>query len=222
MDEGKIVFFGELMLSELRTKIKPFSSFVSKPFIKAKIDPNIISTLGLVFAIVGAIFVIRHDWVLAFIFFVLAPLMDLIDGNVARALNKRSNWGNYYETMIDKLVDFVMLGSFALVPGFALPAVLALGFSAVASYAKPRVALIVVTDNRDWPGIGEHADKLSIVLIGLFLAAIGLNLIYWFLCLIALISFVGLLQRMLYAKGLIEEAEKKGTLLPYIKKRKER
>ena len=39
---------------------------------------------------------------------------------------------------------------------------------------------------------------------------------------IALISAIGSVQRMIYAKGLIKEAEKKGTLLPYIKKNKER
>ena len=39
---------------------------------------------------------------------------------------------------------------------------------------------------------------------------------------IALISLIGSIQRMFYAKNLIKEAEKKGTLLPYIKQKKER
>jgi len=211
-----------LMISKLRGKIGFLQGFLAWPFIKLKVDPNLISVFGLVLAIVGAYFVTQQNWLLALIFFILAPTMDLIDGTTARALNKRSNWGNYFETMVDKLVDFAMLGSFVFVPGMAIASVLALGFSAVSSYAKPRVALIIITDNRDWPAIGEHADKLVVLLIGLLLASLGYNYLEYFLYFIALISAVGSVQRIIYAKGLINEAEKKGELLPYIKKKMER
>ncbi|MFA6268425.1 MAG: CDP-alcohol phosphatidyltransferase family protein [archaeon] len=210
------------MLSVLRGVIKPFSGILAWPFIKLKVNPNLISVFGLALALIGAYFVVQQQWILAFVFFLLSPVMDLIDGTTARALNKTGNWGNYFETMIDKFVDFAMIGSFVFIPQFAVGAVLALGFSAISSYAKPRVALIIITDNRDWPAIGEHADKLVLVLLALLLATFGLNYIEYFLYLIALISAVGSVQRMVYAKDLIKEAEKKGTLLPYIKARKER
>jgi phosphatidylglycerophosphate synthase len=214
------------MISKLRGRISLLQKVLAWPFIKLKISPNIISTIGLVLALIGAYFVYLQNWPLAFVFFLLAPTMDLIDGTVARALNKRSNWGNYFETMIDKFVDFAMLGSFIFV--FPLASILALGFSMLSSYAKPRVALIIVTDNRDWPAIGEHADKLVIILIVLLLVSFGITNIVGFsiieigLYLIALIAFIGTLQRIVYAKKLIDEAEKKGTLLPYIKNKKER
>ena len=210
------------MISKIRGKIGPLQNILAYPFIKLKIDPNLISVLGLVLAIIGAYFVVQQNWLLALIFFILAPTMDLIDGTTARALNKRSNWGNYFETMIDKLVDFAMLGSFAFIPMYSVPAVLALGFSAISSYAKPRVGLIIITDNRDWPAIGEHADKLTVLLIGLLMAVLGFNYLEYFLYFIALISVIGSVQRIIYAKNLIKEAEKKGTLLPYIKKKMER
>jgi len=210
------------MISKVRGKIGLLQRILSAPFIWLRVDPNIVSVLGLVFALIGAYFVVQQNWFFALIFFLLAPAMDLADGAVARALNKRSNWGNYFETMIDKFVDFAMLGAFVFVPGMQIASVLALGFSAISSYAKPRVALIIITDNRDWPAIGEHADKLILLLVALLLAALGFNYIVWFLYLIALICAIGSIQRMVYAKGLIRSAEKKGALLPYIKKRKER
>ena len=74
--------------------------------------------------------------------------------------------GNYFETMIDKFVDFIMLGSLCVF--YPLASVLALGTSMISSYAKPRVGLIIVTDNRDWPAIGEHADKLIVLLLDYF------------------------------------------------------
>jgi len=210
------------MLSQLRPATKSLANILAWPFVVLKINPNFVSFLGLVLAVIGAYFVTQQNWLVAFVFFVLAPTMDLIDGAVARALKTKGSWGNYFETMIDKFVDFAMLGSFVFVPGLQIAAVLALGFSAISSYAKPRVALIIISDNHDWPAIGEHADKLVIVLVALLLAAFNLNYIVYFLYLIAIISAIGSVQRMIYAKKLIKIAEKKGTLLPYIKKRKER
>jgi len=216
------------MISKVRGSIKPLANVLAWPFVKLGINPNAISFFGLVLAVIGAYFVFQQQWLFALIFFILAPMMDFVDGTVARALNKRSNWGNYFETMIDKFVDFAMIGSFVFVPGLQVPAVLALGFSMISSYAKPRVALIIITDNRDWPAIGEHADKLLITLIALLVAAIfGAQVLSLFvleaaLWLIVIISAIGCVQRMIYAKGLIKDAEKKGQLLPYIKKRKER
>ncbi|MEK6958413.1 MAG: CDP-alcohol phosphatidyltransferase family protein [archaeon] len=210
------------MISKLRNFTKPLANILATPFILLRINPNIVSTLGLVFALIGAYFVTQQAWIYALIFFILAPTMDFVDGATARALNKKSNWGNYFETMIDKFVDFAMIGSFVFIPTLAIPAMLALGFSMISSYAKPRVALIVITDNRDWPAIGEHADKLLVLLLGLTLAALGLNYLEYFLYFIALISAIGTVQRMLYARGLIKESEKKGTLLPYLKEKKEK
>ena len=214
------------MISKLRGKIGFLQNVLAWPFIKLKISPNTISVIGLILAIIGVYFVTQRNWSLAFVFFLLAPAMDLIDGTVARALSKKSNFGNYFETMIDKIVDFAMLGSFVLL--FPVASVLAVGFSALSSYAKPRVALIIVADNHDWPAIGEHADKLLIILLVLLLASFGITNLFGFniielgLYLIALISAIGTVQRIIYAKKLIKKAEKKGTLLPYIKKNKER
>ncbi|MFA5763866.1 MAG: CDP-alcohol phosphatidyltransferase family protein [archaeon] len=214
------------MISKLRERIGFLQNILAWPFIKLKISPNAISVIGLVLALIGVYFVTRQNWLLAFVFFLLAPTMDLIDGTVARALNKKSNWGNYFETMIDKIVDFAMLGSFVLF--FPVASVLAVGFSALSSYAKPRVGLIIITDNHDWPAIGEHADKLLIILLVLLCASFGFTSLFGYnvieigLYLIALISGVGAIQRIIYAKKLIKKAEKEGTLLPYIKNKKER
>jgi archaetidylinositol phosphate synthase len=208
------------MISDLRKHIKPLQELIALPFIKLKINPNHISFLGLIFAMIGAYFVYNANWLLALIFFLLAPLMDLIDGTVARKTKSSSNWGNYFETMIDKFVDVLIYGSFIFY--YPLACMLAISLSLISSYAKPRVGLIIVTDNRDWPAIGEHGDKLAIIFTSLILAILGFNYFELALYLIALISLIGTIQRMIYAKKLIKEAEKKGNLLPYIKKKKER
>ena len=214
------------MISKLRGKIGLLQDVLAWPFVKLKVDPNAVSFLGLVLALIGAYFVTQEQWIPALIFFILAPLMDLIDGTVAKHLNKKSNFGNYFETMIDKAVDFVIIGSFVVL--YPEATVLALGFSMLSSYAKPRVALIIITDNHDWPAIGEHADKLILILLGIALMAAGYEVVDGFkvmegiLLLVAAIAAIGTMQRVLYAGKLIKKAEKSGKLLPYIKKKKER
>ena len=215
------------MLSQLRKSIKPFSEILAKPFVFLNIYPNIVSSLAIPLALISANFILQHNFPYAILFAILASLMDLIDGAVARQLKKVSNFGNYYETMVDKVVEIILYSSFALF--YPIATAFAIGFSMLASYAKPRAALVIITDNRDWPAIGEHAERLLLFMAGLLLSAfnlklqfLGMEIMELSLWAIAAVSLVGAIQRIFYAKKLIAEAEKKGKLLPYLKKGKER
>ncbi len=212
------------MLSGFRSILKPLFALLAKPFIALRLDPNLVSLFAIPFAFAGAYAYASSQYGLALILLFLASVWDGIDGTVARALGKQTLWGNYFETMIDKLVEILLfLGLVFLHP---LSGAAALGFSLLSSYAKPRVGLVIITDNHDWPAIGEHADKLVIlflITVGAFLfPGNGFQIMEYGLWLLALISFIGTIQRMHYAKGLITEAQKKGNILPYLKQGKER
>ena len=210
------------MLGKLRPKVSRLPLLLAKPFALLGIHPNIVSLLGIPLACVSAYFILQQSYFPAFLFALLAVSTDLIDGSVATLLKKRSNFGNYFETMVDKCVEIILIAPFAL--SFPLAAFCAVSLSLLASYAKPRVALVIITDNRDWPAVGEHAERLLLLLAGLLASAFGFA-VYGFsamelsLWLIAIISFAGLLQRMLFARKLILEAEKNGNVLPYLKKK---
>ena len=209
------------MLSRLRMPLRGFSEILAIPFVKLRIHPNVVSLIGAAFLVPYVWFALQLNFPLALLFAVLASGMDMVDGSVARLSGKKSNFGNYFETMIDKVVDFVLIGTWALL--YPLAGILALCGSFMSSYAKPRAALVIITDNRDWPGIGEHSDKLALLLLGI-LASIfvptfrGMAFMEAVLYLIAAVSFVGAVQRISYARHLIREAEAKGTVLPYLKK----
>jgi len=211
------------LISRARKTAEPLFCFLAKPFVAARVHPHIVSFLAIPFALAFGFFVWQKNFPIAFVFGFLALLMDAVDGVVARKLKKCSNFGNYIEGVIDKIVDFILIGSFALL--FPVATVLALGFSFLASFAKPRVALVIITDNRDWPGIGERGDKGAILLAGtlaatFFPSVFGIPTIQAALLLVAIIACIGAMQRVLYAKELVKEAEEKGTILPYLKKHK--
>lgn len=212
------------MLGQLRSTLKPFFSLLAQPFIALRIPPMWVTLIAIPFALACAYAYATQQFWLALLLLPLSGLWDAIDGTVARAQKKESLWGNYFETMIDKLIEIILFIGLAFVSPIA--SIAALGFGLLSSYAKPRVALVIITDNHDWPAIGEHADKMVILFLGTLWAALNqihaLEILTYTLWMIALVSFVGGIQRVRYAKKLIHAAEKNGTILPYLKKGKER
>ncbi|MCR4335190.1 MAG: CDP-alcohol phosphatidyltransferase family protein [archaeon] len=209
------------MLGSLRFHTKAFTEAVAKPFASIGFPPTLFTLLGPVLAIIAVFFIIQEKFIFAFIFSFLAVSIDMFDGSVARLQKKDSLFGNYFETMIDKVVEIILfLGTAFLFP---LAAIFALAFSLLNSYAKPRVALVIITDNRDWPAFGEHVERMLLLLAGIFLSLFyieffGMKIMEISLWLIAIIAFIGSIQRMLFAKKLIKEAEQNGNVLPYLKK----
>lgn len=212
------------MLGQLRGILKPIFGMIAQPFIAYKIHPKWITLLGIPFAILAAHAYVTHNWTAALILLPLAGLWDAIDGTVARALKLQSLWGNYFETMIDKVVEIIIFIGLAF--NAPIATIIALGFGLLSSYAKPRAALVVIMDNHDWPAIGEHADKFAILWLGTLWAALNpataLITIKATIWIIAIVVIIGTMQRMKYAKKLIAQAEKKGNILPYLKQGKER
>lgn len=211
--------------SMLRGPLKPLFGALAYPFIALRIHPKWVTLLGVPFALACAYAYATHQYALALLLLPLSGLWDAIDGFVARALKQQSLWGNYFETMIDKLVEILIF--VGLITVYPLAGGLALGFGLLSSYAKPRVALVIITDNRDWPAMGEHADKMVLLFLGtlvsLFMPTFqGFAVLELTLGLIALVSLLGTAQRMGYAGSLIQDAERKGTVLPYLKQGKER
>lgn len=212
------------MLGQLRSLFKPLFHALAFPFIALRISPTWVTLMGIPFALACAYAYVQHDFWLALLLLPLSGVWDAIDGTVARAQKKESLWGNYFETMVDKLIEIIIFIGLAFIAPIA--AIAALGFGLLSSYAKPRVALVIITDNHDWPAIGEHADKLVILFAGTLWAALnpfsGVEILTFTLWLVALVSLVGCFQRVFYAKNLIHLAQKNGSILPYLKKGKER
>jgi archaetidylinositol phosphate synthase len=217
-----LLFLGAFMLSRVRKGLKPFVEFVALPFAKLGIDPNVLSFVAVPLALVSGYFIASGVFYLAFIFAVLSVSIDLFDGAVARLQNKQSLFGNYIETIIDKVVEIILFVSCSFV--YPVAAASALGFSMLVSYAKPRVALVIITDNRDWPGVGEHSERMILLILGLLLSSFGISFsgvssLELFLWAIAIVSLVGAVTRIFFARELIEKAEKSGMVLPYLKKK---
>jgi len=209
------------MLGQLRKKLKKILEKIGSALAVLPLTPNQFTFLAVPLAGISAFYLIQENYLFGLIFILLAVSIDLFDGSFAKAKNKKTFFGNYWDAMTDKIVEAVIYFGFAFT--YPLHAFLAFSLTMLNSYAKPRIALVIETDNHDWPAIGERADRLLLLVLGLIavnlISVPEINLIKTTLALISLITLIGLIQRISYAKKLILKAEKEGKILSYLKKK---
>jgi len=185
---------------------------IARPLAAAGVSPTGVTLFGLLLALLSVLFLQvggcpRWGALLA----LLASLTDFFDGPVARLQNRVSAWGNYLDAVVDKLVEVVLL--LGLAPFFPLVVPFAVASGFLVSYCKPRVALVIETDNRDWPGPADHADRMTLIVVAYVLYGFGwVALAQGCLLLLTALGAVGTALRLSYARQLIDEAERSGGL----------
>lgn len=79
---------------------------------KLPITPNQWTMLSLIPSLLGFYFAIERNILQAFFFFLLAGLLDGIDGGVARFKGNVTRFGAFLDGSIDRVVDFLLIFSF--------------------------------------------------------------------------------------------------------------
>jgi CDP-diacylglycerol--glycerol-3-phosphate 3-phosphatidyltransferase len=128
--------------------------------------------------------------VIAFIF------SDLLDGTMARISKKSSQWGAFFDSTIDRVVDVALTGALLLSllktdDRLALVAFAALIGGFLVSYVKARAqALSLECDG----GFAERAERVIILLTAVGFAGLGVPYILaigiWILAISSLATFV--------------------------------
>jgi len=191
--------------------LKYITGPIVKLLSKLGIHPNYITSFSVITSLVAGYFIYVSDFLLATIFIVISVFIDVLDGGVARYSGKVTKFGNYFDAMVDKYVEVIIYLGFAL-GGYPIEAIFALSGSFLLSYAKPRLAITIPIDNHDWPAIGERGDRLLVLICGMVLFLIigsfqGYSMISIALYSVAVITYIGGIQRILYAKGLIDKVK---------------
>jgi archaetidylinositol phosphate synthase len=176
---------------------------------RRRFSPNLFTLTSLLWALVAAYPIYKHAYLIASLFVLITGIWDGIDGSIARAQGKSTGFGNYLDAMIDKYVEVVIYSGFAL-SGYPLQAFCVISGSLILSYAKPRAAIVTTINNHDWPAIGDRADRFALLLVALILTKIyphcgRLSTLSLMLYVISVVVYIGGIQRVLYAKKLIEQ-----------------
>ena len=212
------------MLGQLRRDLEPLLRKIAHVVAIIPLTANQFTLLAIPISVIAAYFLATEDYLFGSLFVMLSIAIDLLDGSFAEAKNQKSVFGNYLDAMVDKIVEAILYLGLAV--NYFLLAFLCFSTTMLNSYAKPRVALVIETDNHDWPAIGDRADRLLLLVIGLLLAnfiTIGtLYIVQITLDIIIIMTFFGFIQRVRYARTLIEKAVREDKLLPYLKQSQRR
>ena len=135
----------------LRPIFAPIIKFLAKGFIKLRITPNVATLIMLIFSILSSLSLILFNNLLLFgVLIFITGIMDGIDGAIGRLTNKKSKFGAFFDSSIDRLSEGIiylaivwksseLLGNFPKWNMFLIWVCLI--FSLLISYIRARVDL---------------------------------------------------------------------------------
>ena len=198
------------MLGHLRPYVGSLKKMLAWPYIKLGCSPTSVGLFGVFLALIATLSMRLGYCTIAFCFAFIAMSTDMADGEVARLTRTQSPQGNYVDALGDRLREGILLfGLLPLAPNMVSLALLA---TFLTSYAKARCSLVVMMDNSDWPGFGDHADRGVLLLVAYLLAPNHL----WPILLLAISTCLCFCIRVKSALSRISRA-KEEELLPYLR-----
>ena len=191
---------------------RAFFSAIFRPIaqllLRLGISPDVVTIVGTIGVAFGALwFYPRGDFLVGTLFITVFVFSDMLDGNMARLSGRSSTWGAYLDSTLDRVGDAAIFGGLVLYYAgkgdnflMACLALACLVLGSVVSYAQARAEGLGMQAN---VGIAERADRLVAVLVttglvGWFLPEIVLTVV---LTLLAVASFITVVQRMLMVRG---------------------
>lgn len=179
---------------------------------RAGVTPDALTVLGLSMCAAGAVavyFEYRNEllwfWTGAFLFWA-GSLLDILDGALARQSGMGTPFGSFLDSTTDRLGEAFMLGAIGFVFArdgneVALGAVFAaMAGSFLVSYTRARAEALSLKGDI---GIGSRAERVFVIVSGLFLAPWGL--LPWAVYLLNVTAWITVVQRVLHVRRQLKQ-----------------
>lgn len=147
------------------------SKFVGE-LVRSKINPNLITFIGLIFGLIAAYLIYKHHFLLSIIFLILTTVCDMCDGWVARLSNKATKFGVIFDVTIDKYVEGLIGLAFAFItPKFLIPGYVWVVIAVFGSIIISVVSNVGIALSKEKPfKLASRFDRGVLVILGLILA----------------------------------------------------
>lgn len=165
------------MLERLRALMASVLTPPARLLLRWGVSADVITWVGTAAFVVVAMIMIPLGWLVpAAVVLGLIAMTDMLDGQVARLSGRKSSWGAFLDSTLDRVADgavFVAVaGWFALTgqPGWVIVTGWALVAGQVTSYVKARA------ESHGWNvtgGIAARADRIVLLLAGVLLQGLG-------------------------------------------------
>ena len=190
------------MLEEKREKFKKISEKTGGAFSKFGLTPNQYTLISLLFVLISFSFLIKKNLALALIFFLIATILDFIDGAVAKFLQKETKKGAYLDTTCDRYVEGIVILGFLFLPlpDFILPAkiwvFLALFGSLMTTYTKAAAKEKELVTGELKKGFLGRVERVILIILSMLLGILNLSWIIYPIIILAILSNITALQRI--------------------------
>lgn len=192
------------MLDLKRDLFKNLEKEAGRIFSFLPVAPNQYTLISIFFALISSYFVIRQRFALAILFFLIAGVLDFIDGAVARHKNLATKTGAYLDTIADRYVEGILLFGllFLPLPKILLPSYvwifLILFGSFLTTYAKAAAKEKGLVEKELKGGFLSRGERIILLLLSLTSGTVDPSLILmtYFLILIAFLANFTALERI--------------------------
>ncbi len=174
---------------------------------RTRVTPDALTALGLMIcgaAAVAVYFEYRNEitwfWIGALLF-LAGSLLDVLDGALARQSGRGTPFGAFLDSTTDRVGEAAMLGAIAIVFArdgneFALGAAFAaMTASFLVSYTRSKAEGLGLKGD---VGIGSRAERVAVIVAGLFLAPWGV--LPWAVYLLNVTAWVTVIQRIVHVR----------------------
>ncbi|HET6349120.1 MAG TPA: CDP-alcohol phosphatidyltransferase family protein [Candidatus Krumholzibacteria bacterium] len=163
------------------------------------VSPMLVSAFGLAFSLWGAVVVARGSLLGGGVFLLIAGLCDVLDGDLARRLNRASAFGAFIDSLLDRVSEFAYFGGILMyvlrrpndVPTYEPVVILiAMMGSVLTSYARARAEGLGYQCK---VGVMERPERIGLLALGLIA---GYRFLMAVMMLLAISTLVTVVQRI--------------------------
>jgi CDP-diacylglycerol--glycerol-3-phosphate 3-phosphatidyltransferase len=135
----------------------------------SKINPNVLTFLGLVINIIAATFLAFGHFRTAGCVIIFAGLFDMVDGRVARETNRVTRFGAFFDSVLDRYSDIALLVGLLVYYGtinrasYVVLTAIVMAASVMISYTRTRAENIIPTCK---VGFLERPERIVLLIIG--------------------------------------------------------
>jgi archaetidylinositol phosphate synthase len=190
------------VLTKLKQRAQLWFTSEAKMLHNLGLSPNQVSIFGIILAVLSAL--TYWQWKLNSLLLILAPLLmlasgllDALDGALARLYGEATNFGGFFDSLLDRYADAVIicgiiLGGLTEV-SWGLAALIG---SLLVSYARARAEAAGV--KMESVGLAERAERLVLLALASFLSFVWLEALGWGVLVLAILTNLTVIQRAIY------------------------
>ncbi len=187
---------------DIRYRLKGFSEIILNPIVvllnKTGATPNVLTIIGLIINILGAYLIIKGKLVFAGIIILFAGIFDMLDGFLARKMDKKTKFGGFLDSVTDRvsegaiylgiLIYFLNINS--TINSIIVYCIMFLSF--LISYIRARAGGLKIDCEE---GFFTRTERIITLILGLLLSN-WFNSLFYALLIIGFFSLLTIAQRI--------------------------